>query len=435
MNVLHVWRQGRHVGVFAKNGDIIKFAYDKPVSTPISLSLPVGGPHSRTAPTAFLENLLPEDSSARWRMADRLEVDSTDTFDLLANADTVGGLVFSESETLPTPRGEVRPISEEEFAAQIRQSGAAGHNWFARGDHCRFSLAGGQPKFSVARVGGNWLWPNALIPSTHIVKPPVKDCPGSDRVENATLELGRLCGFEVSDHDVITPCDTSALIIERFDRTVFNNAVQRLHCEDIAQAMGAMPEQKYDIGAVECIRFLSRFGTELPYEFVHRLAFNVSSGGSDAHGKNYSLMLGDDGICFSPMYDTIITRTWPHLDQDLAMRVNDKEFAEWVTPDDWRQLAKQSGLDADRVVHIARTTAGTVLDHAEEIAGLIAPTQRDQAMKALAKANASIQPLHEGVGMPAVQSKGHYRGGDVWVNAHVRDGHHVNGYWRHAPTR
>ena len=348
MRNLHVWSDSTHIGVFSQRsgGSPVRFEYDDAKGAPISLSLPRTGAYSDIAPKAFLENLLPESRKARWRMADRLGVDSVDTFDLLAGVDVTGGLVFTPSAEEPSVQGEARPLDDDELAAQIIQTRAAGSAWFARTEHCRFSLAGGQPKFTLANHNGTWLWPNIAIPSTHIIKPAVADCPGSDRVEDAVMELGELCGLQAAPHGMIEPrAGVSAYIVERFDRKVENGRIRRLHCEDIAQAMGCMPDGKYDIDAVSCIRFLHRFDPTdgLGYEFVRRLAFNVSSADSDSHGKNYSLMLEPDGIRFSPMYDMSATRTWVGMDQDLAMRINDKEFAEWVEPSDWAALAADSG--------------------------------------------------------------------------------------------
>lgn len=216
-------------GVFSQRsgGSLVRFEYDDAKGAPISLSLPRTGAYSDIAPKAFLENLLPESRKARWRMADRLGVDSVDTFDLLAGVDVTGGLVFTPSAEEPSVQGEARPLDDDELAAQIIQTRAAGSAWFARTEHCRFSLAGGQPKFTLANHNGTWLWPNIAIPSTHIIKPAVADCPGSDRVEDAVMELGELCGLQAAPHGMIEPrAGVSAYIVERFDRKVENGRIR-----------------------------------------------------------------------------------------------------------------------------------------------------------------------------------------------------------------
>lgn len=78
MRNLHVWSDSTHIGVFSQRsgGSLVRFEYDDAKGAPISLSLPRTGAYSDIAPKAFLENLLPESRKARWRMADRLGVDS-----------------------------------------------------------------------------------------------------------------------------------------------------------------------------------------------------------------------------------------------------------------------------------------------------------------------------------------------------------------------
>lgn len=439
---LHVWIDGDHVGEFMRtSGGHVSFHYDSKEGAPISLSLPRTGKSSGKAASAFLENLLPDDENARRRMALRLHLDSTDTFKLLADADTVGGLVFSDKPELPHHPIEAKPLDEEEIGNQIGYVRANGYNWFARDDEdefyerdtpkCRFSIAGGQPKFTLARRAGVWLWPNASIPSTHIIKPEMRDCPGSHRVEDATLTLGTLCGLPVSEHGVLTANGAEAFITRRFDRIVDGNNVRRIHCEDLAQAMGMDPESKYEIGAASCVRFLHHFdpSDETGYEWVRRLAFNVSSGDSDSHGKNYSIVLAENGFRFAPMYDMTVTRIWPHVDQEMAMPINGVEFAELLTPSDWETFAEKAGLDGERVAHIARTMAGAVLDHLDEASAGLPDSLRESMRKAVSKANENIQPLHDRMPLPKTNTASFGNGG-VWVSPHIRSGYPVSGYWR-----
>ena len=442
-DVLHAWLDGTHVGEFQRDGDgRISFRYDSTMGTPISLSLPRTGRIPKTAPSAFLENLLPDDENARRRMAVRLHVDSTDTFSLLGNADTVGGLVFTRQDSLPSWPTEVRPLDDGEVARQIGYVRDNGYNWFARDlddefaerptPRCRFSIAGGQPKLTLARRSGVWLWPNLSIPSTHIFKPAVRECPDSDRVEDATMTLGALCGLSVAEHELWRTDGAQAFVTRRFDRMIRDDTVHRMHCEDLAQAMGMGPNSKYDVTAASCIRFLRHYdpSEEMGYEWVRRLAFNISSADCDAHGKNYSIMLDGDSFRFAPMYDLISTRTWPHLDQELAMPINGVQYPELITPDDWKAFAKESGLEEERVVHIARTMARTVLDHVEETVGGLDSAVRDSMLKAVAKANSAIEPLNEPAPPRMSPTASTNVSGGVWVSPHMRDGHPVSGYWR-----
>lgn len=116
------------------------------------------------------------------------------------------------------------------------------------------------------------------------------------------------------------------------------------------------------------------------------------------------------------------------------MRINDKEFAEWVKPSDWAVLATDSGLDEDKVVAIARNMAGLVLDHMDEIVSMVPEAQRDAMAKALTKVNESIEPTHDAPELArsvAAVSNGYGSdAGAVWVSPHTRNGYDVRGYWR-----
>ncbi len=80
---LHAWLEDQHVGVFTRVFDAVTFEYDKALSHPTSLTLPVNGSWTREAPKRFLENLLPDDPRLRKIMASHVGAKTSDTFDLL----------------------------------------------------------------------------------------------------------------------------------------------------------------------------------------------------------------------------------------------------------------------------------------------------------------------------------------------------------------
>lgn len=452
---LHVWMDGAHIGEFHRRskGARIGFSYDDGDRMPISLSLPLDGHCARNAPSAFLENLLPDDEGARRRMALRLHSEDTDTFSLLGMADTVGGLVFTKTPELPDAPIDVTPLDDAEIIAQIGYARANGYSWFARDEddefyernrpRCRFSIAGGQPKITLARRDGVWLWPNYAVPSTHIIKPEVSDCPDSDYVEDATMTLGRMCGLDVADHGILEVDDgmggsARAFITRRFDRVVRGGGVHRIHCEDLTQAMGMPPSSKYDIDAVSCVRFLHHHDPSdgMGYEWVRRMAFNAASGDCDSHGKNYSIMLRPDGFSFAPMYDMTATRTWVHLDQELAMPIAGAQYPERLSPKEWAAFAEECGLDPDRVVHIARSMSGAVLGHLDEACATVPGRTRGDMAKAVRKANESAEPENAAEApAPRTAPVSGFGSGMVWVSPHERNGHPVIGYYRSYPSR
>lgn len=147
--------------------------------------------------------------------------------------------------------------------------------------HARFSLAGNQPKFTLARIGDRWAWPNAAIPSTHIFKPPEQGTADADIVEAASNRLVRLCGLESSKAGVMEFAGERTYVIERFDRRPLENGkVARLHTEDFLQSLGLSPERKYTVKAKDVLHMLHRADPAdgLCYSWIAQLALNESAG-------------------------------------------------------------------------------------------------------------------------------------------------------------
>lgn len=154
-DVLHVWVDDRcHVGSFIRDDDnLVKFRYDSDTDVPISVSLPLDGNWTAHAPEAFLDNLLPDEETARHAMMRRLGAASTDVFDLLDGVDSTGGLVFTHSDDVEDIARTIEPVDENMLADQIALIERRPHSWWnEEGVHERFSLAGAQGKFSLTRI-------------------------------------------------------------------------------------------------------------------------------------------------------------------------------------------------------------------------------------------------------------------------------------------
>jgi serine/threonine-protein kinase HipA len=105
--------------------------------------------------------------------------------------------------------------------------------------------------------------------------------------------------------------DEPALVIERYDRAVLaGGAIVRIHQEDVCQALSIMPDQKYTAdGGPATADVLGILASTRRAEanlaaFTRMLFFNYLVGATDAHAKNYSLLLGGkDNVLLAPLYD------------------------------------------------------------------------------------------------------------------------------------
>lgn len=401
MRELHAWENGHHVGVFSEDDEErISFAYDANEGLPISLSLPRTGGWKDQAPRNFLDNLLPDNPNVRQAMREHLNASSAGVFDLLDRVDATGGLVFSLSPEPPIPSPTLRLITDSQIANEIDRIERTRNYWWDEDSHCRFSLGGAQGKFTLSRVDGKWYWPDMMLPSTHIVKPKPHDLPEATKVELATMRLSELCGIDTPARGEITAQRKTAYIVERFDRRLEEGRIVRLRQEDFLQALGLPTQDKYDPSADDCLDLLQRIDASgsLSYRWLERLAFNTSSANSDAHAKNYSLILDPaSGIRLSPQYDAVATRYWPEFNWELAMPLNkDHAFAEHTTPQDWEDLATRHGLDGPRVADMARRMAGKVLAGISESCEGLDARMANRLNTCWTKANESIEPIMPG---------------------------------------
>lgn len=178
MTDLYTFRGPDLVGVFHQlAGERSAFEYAPDWhGGPISLSLPRDAPAAPGAAYAFLDNLLPDRSDVRERWARERNLQASDPFTLLAayGQDVAGALTLTADPDLPARQPE-QPIvaTVEDIATRIGTLRHEATSWHDPRQHPRMSLAGAQGKFSLAREGDEWLWPNYNHPSTHVLKPAI----------------------------------------------------------------------------------------------------------------------------------------------------------------------------------------------------------------------------------------------------------------------
>jgi serine/threonine-protein kinase HipA len=304
----------------------------------LSCSLPsIPGPNAPSVSRSFLEGLLPEGraletAAARLR---GVELDlagapatPSDVMALLAEygRECAGAVVLTPSgEGSPTAGHPSSPLSEQELADLIRNlpTRPLGADPARR---IRMSLGGAQDKLLLTRVNGRWCAPVDGYPSTHIIKPTTV-WPHSAENEALVLALSRECGLSNNEAWTERIGDTTALVVERYDRTVKSDGtIHRLHQEDMCQAVGLRPKDKYLIGrpSERMARVLREFADSPQQEIVNiykQVAFRAVVGDEDGHGKNYSLLLHDGVVKAAPLYDSFCTLEYPELSGTMGAKI------------------------------------------------------------------------------------------------------------------
>jgi serine/threonine-protein kinase HipA len=138
-----------------------------------------------------------------------------------------------------------------------------------------------------------------------------------------------------------------------------------------SQAMGLMPSRKYqeDGGPsiTQIVHLLRRcHAPDIDIErFLRANIFNWLIGGTDAHAKNYSLLItAGDRVQLAPLYDLSSQLPYPDMiAQPLAMKIGEHYDLALVDAADWRQLARTCALEEDHVLTVIREMAQVMPDH------------------------------------------------------------------------
>ena len=161
-------------------------------------------------------------------------------------------------------------------------------------------------------------------------------------------------------------------MVARYDRLRTGGGLfMRLHQEDTCQSLGVSPLRKYENeggpGPADIVDLLLRESDDAATDvaaFLDALAFNWVIGGTDAHAKNYSLLISAGSVRLAPLYDLISILPYPHRvhyrEAALAMRI-DREYRLWkIRRRHWEGLATRCDLDPDPVVERVGELLGAV---------------------------------------------------------------------------
>lgn len=376
MNELRVLADGELLGAVAQrpSGDLV-LTYDRSWqergdSFPLSLSMPLTRrEHGDRVVRPFMENLLPDSAPILERWARQFHVSARNPFSLLAHMgeDCAGAVQFvrpdRHEEVVHGAEGEVEWLTEEEIAVRLRDLVEQHGTGRLPADRGQFSLAGAQPKMPLVSDGERWGIPSGRMPTTHILKPPAQQgLDGFDVNEHLCLRLARELGLAVAATRVQNFAGEDALVVARYDRLRVGQArVARLHQEDACQSLGVSPLRKYENeggpGPADIVNLLLRESDAADTDvaaFLDALALNWVIGGSDAHAKNYSLLLAAGSVRLAPLYDLISSLPYPHRfhyrEAALAMRIG-REYRVWkIRRRHWEALAARCDLDPGPVI-------------------------------------------------------------------------------------
>jgi serine/threonine-protein kinase HipA len=154
--------------------------------------------------------------------------------------------------------------------------------------------------------------------------------------------------------------DQVAIVVERYDRLATTTGFLRVHQEDVCQALAVHPARKYENeggpsprAIAELLREYSGNADEDLVVFIEALIFNWLIGGTDAHAKNYSILIGAEGRArLAPLYDTASALPYAGTQVrklKLAMKIGGKYRLHEIGVHQWVKLARELKYSEDRM--------------------------------------------------------------------------------------
>jgi len=342
-------------------------------------------------------NLLPESEQLR-TLGQLLGMARGDVIGLLSaiGGDTAGALSIGQPGR--TASVQWRPVDKPQGLERLIEE-LPSKPFLVGEEGVSMSLAGVQTKLAVAldQKGGICIPMNGS-PSTHILKPDAPRLPGSVQNEAFCLTLARRMKIPTPNVTTGRAGIRTYLLVKRFDRTEISGRWRRLHQEDYCQALGKPPSAKYEanqtgVGGPALKEMFDLTRRHMPSIDIVRLldmvVVNVLACNTDAHAKNYAIIIRGNGASIAPMYDLMCGEVWENVTKNLAQNIAGKSRGDHLNGRDWQQFARECGLNPRQVLDRVGTLAKSALAEAEaaasEVAAMPAGTHEilDQSRKAV----------------------------------------------------
>ena len=343
--------------------DYVESWLSNPTAIPLSQSLPLTKKHfTRNDCRGYFAGVLP-DESKREIIARNIGISARNDFAMLERigGECAGAVTFMpEGATLPEPDNAYRPLSPPELAEIIKK--LPRRPLLAGEDGIRLSLAGAQDKIAVHVSHGQISLPLNGAPSTHILKPAIERFEGVVFNEALCMSLARAVGLNTANVETGRVEGIDYLLVRRYDRALNTESpegperLRRQHQEDFCQALGIVPEHKYQNEGgpsikqcFELVRAVSSTPVIDLQSLLDAVTFNWLIGNNDAHGKNFSFLYRGEissGLQtrLAPLYDLLSTVYYPELSLKMAMKLGAEYLSDHIAPANFERLAEESGL-------------------------------------------------------------------------------------------
>lgn len=375
---LRVWASARPMGWFGHAAAEYFFEYDaewlnQPGAFVLAPQFALApGRTTGTLVRHFFENLLPEGEVLDDVVA-ALQLRGASHFEVLGRLgeELPGVLSLLPPDAWPVHLQQYTPLPHEVLSQRLaaRQkvpllvSNAA----------TTMSLAGAQDKIGLRMDGKTLQLFDSVGPSptTHILKPDTRQARYAPSAINeyACMQLARALKLPVPPTWLLRVPE-AAYVVERYDRATAAGHIVGRHQIDGCQLLGHGAGWKYERSGglvslpklVQALRALRVPGGDM-LQFQRWVMFNYLIGNADAHAKNISVLIDDQGFRIAPFYDLLCVRAYG--DTGLALFIGDENTFDAVGRHSWEALCDDCGfrlpetLKAFRALATALPTAWT----------------------------------------------------------------------------
>lgn len=213
------------------------------------------------------------------------------------------------------------------------------------------TLGGGRPKVSLAIDGKYYLakYGTSL------------DSLPEQKIEFAVLKMAKDIGLNVPEITISVHAGRTVLMIERFDRSIVEKALQRFHFISSLALCGWYENWQKDWSYPVFCEYIRKSGTHEAEikadlrELFKRVAFNIAVNNDDDHPRNHGLLFTEGRWRLSPLYDVFPKATQTNTFR-LAMTVGLHH----------REASKKNLLSAIEYFEIEKNEAVEIIDSVNE---------------------------------------------------------------------
>ena len=376
---LHVYWNNRIIGELTQDGAQLSFRYDGSylslrAALPLSRHLPTSDvTFDDSATRAFFANLLPE-GDIRRQVARQLGVSAENIFALLEGigGDCAGAVSILSPDDIPGASGQYRPIAPDALALELAT--LPSHPFLAGEEGVRLSLAGAQNKLPLFVEGGDYFIPEGNRASSHILKTAIPQLENTVVNEAFCMNLAHKVGLPVPVAQVVKIGGQEVYMIERYDRKrIAIGDIERLHQEDFCQALGVIPEMKYEQeggpGFHACFKLVEEWSDEPILDTLSLLKwalFNFLIGNADSHAKNLSFLYAAGTVRLAPFYDLLSTAVYERVNNKFAMKMGGQKDPRYLMATHLAHFAAEAGIEL-------RTVRAQLLELCGKMEGAIGP--------------------------------------------------------------